>query len=670
MSSKPSKQTSQAPQSGGQDSPKDEQKKSSQTGEQPKRQNTRKPRPKTSPRSAPKRGQAKGLAKQGEKQIVKPGTKQMTKQKAKPLAKTASKPAGRATAKSAGRTNTQKNAQPARKDTSTEKRLRVIPLGGLDAIGKNMTVFEYGDDMIVVDAGLMFPDENQLGIDLILPDYSYVIENEHKLKGIVITHGHEDHTGALPWLLKDLSRRSVPIITTKLTCGMIKGKFEEHGIKNAKFTEVSSKDHLKCGVFGLNFIDVNHSIPDAVAVLIQTPVGNVLHTGDFKFDQTPINGRVVDYSALVKAGDEGVMLLLSDSTCAERPGITPSEAEVGRSLRSIMAQAKQRIIIASFSSHIHRLQQICDAAIASGRKVAVTGRSMLRNTEIARKLGYLAIPDDMIIDAFNLRDYEPEDIVVLCTGSQGEPLSALSRMAIGEHRSIRVAAGDTVIFSATPVPGNEQAVNTVINQLVKCGAEVHEGRDAKVHVSGHAASEELKMLLNIIKPEYFLPVHGETRHLHAHKELALQVGIPEEYIFVLENGDVIEFDEDGAYQKEPVQNGVIYVDGLNVGDFDSVILRDRQHLSQDGIVTIVANVNRSRKQAMGDMEVIFRGVSVSDPEFFQSEIAERATKTLERNLREKATLNNARRSVKDAVSQLVWERTKTRPMVIPVIMEI
>ena len=620
----------------------------------------------------------KPAAKQSGKQIAKQGTKKLSKVAPKPLAKkpakTTSKLGAKSPAKSASKLGVKSPAKSggsrSKKQDLQKNRLRVIPLGGLDAIGKNMTVFEYGDDMIVVDAGLMFPDEHQLGIDLILPDYSYIIENEHKLRGIIITHGHEDHTGALPWLLKDLSRRSVPIITTKLTCGLIKGKFEEHGIKNAKFTEVNSDSKLNCGVFGLSFIDVNHSIPDAVAVLINTPVGNVLHTGDFKFDQTPINGKVVDYSALAKAGDEGVMLLLSDSTCAEKSGITPSEAEVGRALRSIMAQAKQRIIIASFSSHIHRLQQICDAAIASGRKVAVTGRSMLRNTEIARKLGYLSIPDDMIIDAYHMRDYAPEDIVVLCTGSQGEPLSALSRMAIGEHRSIRVTPGDTVIFSATPVPGNEQAVNTVINQLVKCGAQVHEKQTATVHVSGHAASEELKMLLNIIKPEYFLPVHGETRHLHAHKNLALQVGIPEEYIFVLENGDVLEFDESGAYQKDPVQNGVIYVDGLNVGDFDSIILRDRQHLSQDGIVTIVANVNRSRKQAMGSVEVIFRGVSVSDPEFFQSEIAERATKTLERNLREKATLNNARRSVKDAVSQLVWERTKTRPMIIPVIMEI
>ena len=594
--------------------------------------------------------------------------------KARPKPKAATKAPAKAGTKAATKSR-QKPKSGARQKSSPKqesqgKRLRVIPLGGLDGIGKNMTVIEYGDDMIVIDAGLMFPDENQLGIDLILPDYSYVIENEHKLRGIVITHGHEDHTGALPWLLKDLSRRSVPIIAAKLTCGLIKGKFEEHGIKNVKFEEINSDSKTKCGVFNLSFIDVNHSIPDSMAILIGTPVGNILHTGDFKFDQTPINGKVVDYSALTKAGDEGVMLLLSDSTCAEKPGVTPSEAEVGRALRAIMAQADKRIIIASFSSHIHRLQQICDAAIASGKMVAVTGRSMLRNTEIARKLGYLNIPEDMIVDAFQIRDKAPDDVVVLCTGSQGEPLSALSRMAIGEHRAIRVMPGDTVIFSATPVPGNEQAVNTVINQLVKCGAVVHEGKKANVHVSGHAASEELKMMLNLIRPEYFLPVHGETRHLIAHKDLALQVGIPEEYIFVLENGDVLEFDNHGAYQKDPVQNGVIYVDGLNVGDFDSVGLRDRQHLSQDGILTIVANVNRSRKQTMGPVEVIFRGMSITDPDFFQSEIADRATKTLERNLREKATLNNARRSVKDAVSQLVWERTKTRPMVIPVIMEI
>jgi len=611
-------------------------------------------------------------------QLAKQGDRQMTKQKDKQLAKSGAKPEKESGQKSKTQANLQSKSKsrqrksvpkrPVRKAGNT--RLRVIPLGGLDGIGKNMTVFEYGDDMIVVDAGLMFPDDQQLGIDLILPDYSYIIENEHKLRGIVITHGHEDHTGALPWLLKDLSRRSVPIIASKLTCGMIKGKLDEHGIKNVKYTEVNGESTVQHGAFDLNFIHVNHSIPDALAVLIKTPVGSVLHTGDFKFDQTPIDGKVTDYSALARAGDAGVMLLLSDSTGAEVPGAVQSEAEVGRALQQIIRQAPRRVIIASFSSHIHRVQQICDAAVAAGRKIAVTGRSMLRNSQIARELGYLSIDENMLLDAYDLRDHDPEDIVVLCTGSQGEPLSALSRMAIGEHRSVRISSGDTVIFSATPVPGNEQAVNTVINQLVKCGATVYDKSNAMVHVSGHAASEDLKLLLNLIKPEYFLPVHGETRHLHAHKDLALQVGIPKEYIFVLENGDVLEFDAEGAYQKDPVHNGVIYVDGLNVGDFDSVVLRDRQHLSQDGIVTVVANISRRQKKVSGDVEIILRGVSVSDSEFFQSEIAERATKTLERNLRENATLHNARRSVRDAVSQLVWERTKTRPMIIPILMEI
>ncbi|MCL2680342.1 MAG: ribonuclease J [Coriobacteriia bacterium] len=625
----------------------------------------------------------KQLARQGSRQLAKtttaakPAAKPKPKPKPKPKAKPKPKQSPQAKAKAKPKQPPQAKAKQPQKaaakkqDTSVQSaRLRVIPLGGLDGIGKNMTVFEYGDDMIVVDAGLMFPDDQQLGIDLILPDYSYIIENEHKLRAIVITHGHEDHTGALPWLLKDLSRRNVPLIASKLTCGMIKGKLDEHGIKNVSYNEVSSENEVRHGAFELNFINVNHSIPDALAILLKTPVGNVLHTGDFKFDQTPIDGKVANYNALARAGDAGVMLLLSDSTGAEVAGVTQSEAEVGRALRRIIDQASGRVIIASFSSHIHRVQQICDAAVAAGRKIAVTGRSMLRNTEIARELGYLSIAKDTLLDAYELRDYAPEDIVVLCTGSQGEPLSALSRMAIGEHRSIRISSDDTVIFSATPVPGNEQAVNTVINQLIKCGATVFDKSNALVHVSGHAAAEELKLLLNLIQPEYFLPVHGETRHLHAHKDLALQVGIPAEYIFVLENGDVLEFDVQGAYQKEPVHNGVIYVDGLNVGDFDSVVLRDRQHLSQDGIVTVVANISRRHKKVSGDVEIILRGVSVCDTDHFQSEIAERATKTLERNLRENASLHNARRSVRDAVSQMVWERTKTRPMIIPILMEI
>ena len=558
-----------------------------------------------------------------------------------------------------------KSSQQAKKDT-----LRVIPLGGLDGIGKNMTVFEYGDDMLVVDAGLMFPDDDHPGIDLILPDYSYVVENEHKLRGIVVTHGHEDHTGALPWLLKDLSGRQVPIIATKLTNGIIAGKLEEHGVKNVKYYEVKAGQHLKRGCFGLDFITVNHSIPDAMAVALRTPVGTVLHTGDFKFDQTPIDGRVADFSSLARFGDAGVMLLMSDSTNAEVPSMTRSEASVGRTLKRIVAQAPRCVIVASFSSHIHRVQQICDAATAAGRKVAITGRSMLRNTKIARELGYLSIAEDDLMDAYNLRNYAPEDIVVLCTGSQGEPLSALARMATGEHKSVQIERGDTVILSATPVPGNERAVNTIVNQLTKIGARVYEKTNADVHVSGHGSAEDLKLMLNLVKPEYFMPIHGETRHLYAHKNHALEVGIPEEYIFILEDGNVLEFDELGARHAGEVPHGVIYVDGLNVGDMSNVVLRDRQHLSQDGIVTVVANVSRGKRRLLGEVEVVARGISVPDLASFQNDIAQRATRSLQKNLREGSTLGNARRAVREAVSQLLWEQTKTRPMVVPVIMDI
>ncbi len=549
-----------------------------------------------------------------------------------------------------------------------KKTLRVIPLGGLDGIGKNMTVFEYGDDMLIVDAGLMFPDDDHPGIDLILPDYSYVVENRHKLRGIVVTHGHEDHTGALPYLLKDLGQ-NVPIIATKLTLGLIRGKLEEHGLKNVTYHEVKDGMHANRGVFGLDFVAVNHSIPDAMGVLIRTPVGNVLHTGDFKFDQTPIDGRLTDFAALAKFGKQGIMLLLSDSTNATHPDITRSEAVVGQALRPIIARAEGTVIVASFSSHIHRLQQVCDAAVAAGRKVVVTGRSMLQNTKIARDLGYLKVDEKNIVDAYDMKNLRADEVVVLCTGSQGEPLSALARMAAGEHRTIHIGAGDTVILSATPVPGNEKAVSTVVNRLLKIGAQVYDKSSAEVHVSGHASAEELKLMLNLTHPEYFMPVHGETRHLIAHKHLAQQVGIPEDYIFVLENGDVLEFDEQGARIAEPVQNGVIYVDGLNVGDADNVVLRDRQHMSQDGIITLVLSINRRSGKVVGTPEIVARGVTFPEGRNIEKELLERATKTLERSAREHTSLGSMRKSVRDSASQLVWEATKQRPMVIPVVIE-
>ena len=615
--------------------------------------------------SSPK-NKRRAVAKTSAKAPAKSQTKTSAKPAVRPAAKSSTK---RSLQSAAKKTRTSTRLDNSQRDRATKPTLRVIPLGGLDGIGKNMTVFEYNNSMIVVDAGLMFPDDDTPGVDLILPDFSYVVENSHKLLGVVVTHGHEDHTGALPYLLKDVGVNT-QIISAKLTLGLIRGKLSEHGIKKPKLREIVAGESIKLGPFEIEFIAINHSIPDALAVFIKSPVGNVLHTGDFKFDQTPIDGKVADFAALARLKSEGVMLLLSDSTNAESPGITKSEASVGAALKPLFAQAKGKIIVASFSSHIHRLQQVCDQAVAVGRKVVVTGRSMIQNTKIARELGYLNIDDDDIIDAFDLKSYRPQDIVVLCTGSQGEPLSALSRMAAGEHRSFTIEHDDTVIISATPVPGNEKAVANVVNKLTKSGTQIFDKRNAEVHVSGHAAAEELKLMINMLQPEYFIPVHGEARQLAAHKDLAMQVGIPEDYIFLLDNGDVMEFDEDGAKRGQSVPNGIVYVDGLNVGDIDTVVLRDRQHLSQDGIVTLVLTINKRQARVIEDVQVIAKGLTTPDDKNFHKELGERVAKTLERSTREKNNISASRRSVRDSASQFIYERTRQRPMVIPVILEV
>ncbi|MHB9003803.1 MAG: ribonuclease J [Coriobacteriia bacterium] len=549
-------------------------------------------------------------------------------------------------------------------------RLRVIPLGGLDEIGKNTTVIEYGDDMVVIDAGIMFPDDDHPGVDLILPDYSYIIKRKHKLRGIIITHGHEDHTGGLPYLLKELGDK-VPILGTRLTLGLVAGKLEEHGFKKPKLREIRAGAHVNLGLFGFDFMAVNHSIPDGVAILIRTPVGNVLHTGDFKLDQTPIDGRLTDFQELAKAGKQGVLLLMSDSTNAESTGITKSEASVGPALRSIMADADQRVIVASFSSHIHRLQQVCDAAVQNGRKVVVTGRSMINNTKIARNLGYLNIDDDNIIDAYEMGNMPPEQVCILSTGSQGEPLSALARMANGDHRAVQIQEGDTVIISASPVPGNEKAVSRVINRLAKAGALVKHKGSHDVHVSGHAAAEELKMMMNLIKPTYLMPIHGETRHLQAHAALARTVGIPKENVFIMENGDCLEIDEKSARVSGQVPSGVVYVDGLSVGGLGKVVLRDRQLLAQDGIATIVIAIDRSTGKPVGEPELVMRGVTAGENDSLFDEAKARIAKTLAKTAREGATdqhvVSNA---VRESLSQFLWEQVRRRPMIIPVVMEV
>ncbi len=552
---------------------------------------------------------------------------------------------------------------------SKKNSLRIIPLGGLDEIGKNMTVFEYGDDMIVIDAGIMFPDDDYPGVDLILPNYDYVLKRREKLRGIVITHGHEDHTGAIPFLLKDLGP-GIPVLGAKLTLGLIKNKLEEHKLGKTKLREIKAGGHVTLGVFGLDFFAVNHSIPDAVGIHIRTPVGNVLHTGDFKLDQTPIDGRLTDYGAIARFGRQGVMLLMSDSTNAEMPGTTRSEAEVGSALRDIISSAEQRVIVASFASHIHRLQQVCDAAVANGRKVVVTGRSMVNNTKVARQLGHLHIDDNDIVDAFEMGDLPPEQVVILCTGSQGEPLSALARMANSDHRTVQIEPGDTVVISATPVPGNEKAVSRVINRLTKAGAHVQHKGSAQVHVSGHAAGEDLKLMLNLVKPEYFMPIHGETRHLAAHARHAVAVGIPEEYVFVLDNGDCLEIDEEGARVAERVESGIAYVDGLSVGDVSHIVLRDRQHMSQDGFISIVVVIDSTTGKQVGEPEIVARGIALVD-DGIADELKPRITKTLARTGREGATDQTVvKRALRESVSQFVWERARRRPMVIPVVMEV
>lgn len=548
--------------------------------------------------------------------------------------------------------------------------LKIIPLGGLDGIGKNMTVFECGDDMVLVDAGLMFPDDSQPGIDLVLPDYTYVLENEEKLRGIVVTHGHEDHTGSLPYLLQDLNNK-VPIFSSKLTLGFIEGKLSEFRIRAPKFREVKGGSHVNLGGISLDFFSMTHSIPGALGVFIRTNQGTVMHTGDFKLDQTPIDGVTPDYAAISRFAKQGIDLLLSDSTNATVPGFTKSEAEVGPNLLHAIKNAPGRVFVASFSSHIHRLQQICDAARKCGRKVVVTGRSMLTNTRVARELGYLNIDDADIIDAFDIDNLPDDKIVVMCTGSQGEPLSALSRMANGEHKTLSIHEGDTVILSATPVPGNEKAVQQVVNSLAKLGCDVWDKNRALVHVSGHGSQEELKLLMAMAKPTYFMPVHGEAVHLRAHAQLARKMGIKDDHIFILDNGDTLEMRGGIVKRGMPVESGVVYVDGLRIGDTDPIVLRDRQKLANDGMVTAVAIVSLKHKK-IEVIEFSGRGVSFAIDDQFSEDASASIMKTIEKG---KFSFTSSgsdaiRKAVRDSLSNFIWSRTRTRPMIIPVVMEV
>lgn len=549
--------------------------------------------------------------------------------------------------------------------------LRVIPLGGLGAIGRNMTVVEYDDAMIIIDAGLMFPDEEMLGIDLVLPDFQYVLEQRDKALAVVLTHGHEDHVGALPYLLRQLP--DLPVYGTRLTLGLVNGKLGEHGLQGRVVThEVEAGERLTLGPFVVEFLQVCHSIPDGVALAIHTPLGVVVHSGDFKLDQTPVDCRVTALHRFGELGQEGVLVLLSDSTNADTPGFTEPERMVGRSLESIFAQAPGRIIVASFASHIHRIQQVFDTAAQFGRSVAVVGRSMTKNINIASNLGYLDIPAGTLIRPSDIVEIPADRLAIISTGSQGEPMSALARMAARDHHLLHITPGDTVVISARPVPGNERSVSRTINRLFAAGAEVVYGPAAQVHVSGHAAAEELKMLLNLVRPRYFIPVHGEYRHLHFHAKLAMSTGVPRENVFIMENGEVLELDETGARMGERVQAGMVYVDGLAIGDFRDVVLRDRHHLSTDGIVIAVVTVRTQDAALATEPEVLFRGfVHSGDMDELAQEARARLVAALHADEVQQVTDSSILKAhVHDTLQRFLYKETRRRPMVMPVIVEV
>ena len=549
--------------------------------------------------------------------------------------------------------------------------LRVIPLGGLGAIGRNMTVVEYDDAMIIIDAGLMFPDEEMRGIDLVLPDFQYILDNRDKVLAVVLTHGHEDHVGALPYLLRQLP--DLPVYGTRLTLGLVNGKLGEHGLQGQVVThEVEAGQRIALGAFEVEFLQVCHSIPDGVALAIHTPLGVVVHSGDFKLDQTPVDCRVTALHRFGELGQEGVLVLLSDSTNAGTPGFTEPERMVGRSLESIFAQAPGRIIVASFASHIHRIQQVFDTAAQFGRSVAVVGRSMTKNINIASNLGYLDIPPGTLIRPSDIVEIPVDRLAIISTGSQGEPMSALARMAARDHHLLHITPGDTVVISARPVPGNERSVSRTINRLFAAGADVVYGAAAHVHVSGHAAAEELKMLLNLVQPRYFIPVHGEYRHLHFHAKLAISTGVPSENVFIMENGEVLEVDADGARMGERVQAGMVYVDGLAIGDFRDVVLRDRHHLSTDGIVIAVVTVRTQDAALATEPEVLFRGfVHSGDMEELAQEARARVVAALHADEVQHVTDSSILKAhVHDTLQRFLYKETRRRPMVMPVIVEV
>ena len=585
------------------------------------------------------------------------------------------------TAPARGNSTAKKSAYPTQRRTAgntrryggrqSAKPLKIIPLGGLGEIGKNITLYEYDGDMFLVDCGMSFPDEETPGIDIVIPDFTYVLENKDKIKGMVVTHGHEDHIGAIPYLLRNFN---VPIYATNLTIGLIQGKLKEHKLlADAKLNVAKPGDIIKLGKFEIEFIHVNHSIPDAVGFAITCPAGTVVQTGDFKIDTTPIDDYVIDIGRFAELGKKGVLALMSDSTNAERPGFTPSERIVGDSFSNLFKKAEDhRIIVATFSSNIHRIQQIIDEAARCGRKVAVSGRSMINVVTVASELGYLKLPQDVLIEIDMIKNYAPNELVIITTGSQGEPLSALHRIAFSDHRQVEIIPGDVFIISATPIPGNEKLVGKVINELLKRGANVVYERMYDVHVSGHACQEELKLMMSIVKPKYFIPLHGEQKHLMKHATLARQMGIPEENILITSNGSVIEVSEKELKSTETVQAGRVLVDGLGVGDVGSIVLRDRKHLADDGIIIVAVSIDGITHEVVSGPDVVSRGfVYVKENESLINDINEQVCDILERcyidNIRD---WNTIKTRIKEKISRFVFTKTKRSPMILPIIMEV
>lgn len=546
-------------------------------------------------------------------------------------------------------------------------KLKVIPLGGLGQIGKNITVFEYGDNIIVVDCGIAFPEDDMMGIDLVMPDVTYLKNNKEKVKGIVLTHGHEDHIGALPYVLKEMN---VPVFGTKLTLGLLEIKLEEHGmLSDTKLETIKQGDNIKLGVFNVEFIRSSHSIADAVALAIHTPVGVVVHTGDFKVDYTPIEGEPIDLGRFAELGSKGVLLLMADSTNAEREGYTMSEKTVGEAFEGIFAGAKGRVIVATFASHIHRVQQVIDAAVKFKRKVAFSGRSMINVAGVAIRLGYMNVPEGTIIDIKDIGKYRPEGLTIITTGSQGEPMSALARMASGRHRQLEIIPGDLVLISATPIPGNEKTVSNVINQLFMNGAEVIYESLADLHVSGHACQEELKLIHSLVRPKFFMPVHGEYKHLKQHEDIAVKLGMQAENIYLMGIGKVLELDSSSAKITGSVPSGRILIDGLGIGDVGNIVLRDRKHLSQDGLVIVVITINKETGAVASNPDIVSRGfVYVRESE----QLIEQMKDVTKAALIECAgkDWSAIKAAVKDALKDLLYIKTKRSPMILPIIAEI